>query len=133
MNIAEAELTAALSPRVNMRLAAQCFGTTTPRTTAYPSATPAETWDPATGVETSVAPLNPAALAELANYNHDMSRDIQVQNDYRRQFQGGRHLPPALAWLGVRAVRNDPICNSGQEHACGGHTGPIRRASLHPL
>jgi iron complex outermembrane receptor protein len=99
VNILEAELTAALSPRVNMRLAAQGLWCEFTADNCFPSANPAETWDPVTGVETSVTPLNPAALVETANYNHDMSRDIQVQNDFAGNFNvGGVSLKPLLGW-----------------------------------
>jgi outer membrane receptor protein involved in Fe transport len=98
-NILEAEMTAALSERVNMRLSAQCLWDNYTADNAYPSASPAETWNPQTGVETSVVPLNPAALAEVANYNHDMARDIQVQNDYAGNFEaGGISIQPLLGW-----------------------------------
>jgi hypothetical protein len=66
---------------------------------AYPSAAPVETWNQVTGVETSVAPLNPAALAEVGNYNHCMAREIQVQNDYAGNFNvGGISFKPLLGW-----------------------------------
>ena len=98
-NIIEGELTAALSPRINMRLSAQGMWDNYTADNAYPSVTPAETFDPATGVQTAVAPLNPAALAEIANYNHCMARDIQVQNDYAGNFNvGGSPSSPWSAW-----------------------------------
>lgn len=98
-NILEAELTAALSSRVNMRLAAQCMWDNYTADNAYPSASPAEKWDPTTGVEISVVPLDPTALAELANYNHCMARDIQVQNDYAGNFKvGGVSIQPLVGW-----------------------------------
>ena len=98
-NIMEAELTAALTPRINMRLASQVMWDDYTADNAYPSASPAETWDPVTGVEISVAPLTPAALAEVANYNHDMAREIQVQNDYAGNFEmGGISLKPLVGW-----------------------------------
>lgn len=96
-NIIEGELTAALSPRINMRLSAQGMWDNYTADNAYPSVTPAETFDPATGVQTAVAPLNPAALAEIANYNHCMARDIQVQNDYAGNFNvGGLSIKPLV-------------------------------------
>ena len=99
LNIAEAELTAALSPRVNMRLASQVLWDDFTADNAFPSANPAEKWDPATGVEISVTPLDPTALVETANYNHDMSRDIQVQNDFAGNFKvGGISLQPLVGW-----------------------------------
>ena len=82
-----------------MRLSAQGLWDNYTADNAYPSVTPAETWDPATGVETAVAPLNPAALAEIANYNHCMARDIQVQNDYAGNFNvGGVSIKPLVGW-----------------------------------
>jgi outer membrane receptor protein involved in Fe transport len=98
-NIVEAELTAALSSRINMRLAAQVMWDNYTADNAYPSAAPVETWNQVTGVETSVAPLNPAALAEVGNYNHCMAREIQVQNDYAGNFNvGGISFKPLLGW-----------------------------------
>jgi outer membrane receptor protein involved in Fe transport len=98
-NIAEAELTAALSQRINMRLSGQVMWDNYTADNAYPSASPKETWDPATGVEISVVPLDPTNLAELANYNHCMARDIQVQNDYAGNFKaGGFSLQPLVGW-----------------------------------
>jgi len=99
VNIAEAELTAALGPQVNLRLAAQALWDNYTADNAYPNGSVAEAWDPATGVEISAAPLNPAALTELGNYNHDMSRDIQVQNDVAGNFKaGGISLQPLVGW-----------------------------------
>jgi iron complex outermembrane receptor protein len=89
MNEAEAELTAALTSRINMRLAAQVLYDDFTAVDAGPSTTPTETFNQTTGVEIGVTPLNPAALSEIANYNHDMSRDIQVQNDYAGNFDLG--------------------------------------------
>ena len=98
-NIAEAELTAALSPQINMRLSGQIMWDNFTADNAYPSATPKETFDPQTGAQISVVPLNPAALAEIANYNHCMARDIQVQNDYAGSFNvGGFSLKPLVGW-----------------------------------
>jgi iron complex outermembrane receptor protein len=99
VNIAEAELTAALSPQINMRLGAQVLWDDFTADNQFPSASPVETWNQVTGVETSVTSLNPAALAETANYNHDMSRDIQVQNDFAGNFKvGGISLQPLVGW-----------------------------------
>ena len=98
-NSLEGELTAALNPRVNMRLAAKCMWDNYTADNAYPSAAPAEIWNAATGVETSVTPLVPTALAEVANYNHCMARDITVQNDYAGNFKaGGVSLQPLVGW-----------------------------------
>ena len=82
-----------------MRLASQVLWDDFTADNCFPSANPVEAWDPATGVETSVTQLNPAALVETANYNHDMSRDIQVQNDFAGNFNvGGVSVQPLLGW-----------------------------------
>jgi hypothetical protein len=99
MNIYEAELTAALGERINMRLSGQVLCDDYTADNAYPSVTPAETWNQSTGVEIAVAPLDPTNLAEIANYNHCLARDIQVQNDYAGNFQlSGISIKPLVGW-----------------------------------
>jgi outer membrane receptor protein involved in Fe transport len=87
VNIAEAELTTALSDRVNMRFAAEALFDNFTQDAAYPSQNPGETWDPATGQQISVTALNPSSISEIANYNHAMNREVQIQNDYAGNFK----------------------------------------------
>ena len=132
-NSLEAELTTALSAHINMRLAAKCMWDNYTADNAYPSAAPAETWDPATGVEIAVTQLNPAALAEVANYNHCMARDITVQNDYAGNFKLGSGVDPAAGRLGLRAVRNHGMGDPRFQSPGRGYRRPVRRVELHPV
>ena len=96
-NTAEAELTAALSERVNMRFAAQLYCDQMTAVYGYPAPSLPESWDPASGKETSVASINPAALPVFGAYAHSTAREIQVQNDYAGNFKvGGVSIQPVL-------------------------------------
>jgi iron complex outermembrane receptor protein len=98
-NTAAAELTAALGERINMRLAAQVDYSSFNYLFAHLNPTLTEKWDPNTGQEISVTPINPTAMPELAAIHPIMSRQIQVQNDYAGNFNVGRvSLQPVVGW-----------------------------------
>lgn len=98
-NRAEAELTAALGERINMRLAAQVYYDEHMAWVGYPSGGMVESWDPVTGEEIGVTQLNPAALGEVAVWQHSQTREIQIQNDYAGNFRaGGVSLQPTIGW-----------------------------------
>jgi outer membrane receptor for monomeric catechols len=120
-NAAEAELTAALSERINMRLAARVYYAYLDDDAAYPSPPLTETWDPTTGQETSVVPINPTALPEQYRSFQLESRDIQAQNDYAGNFNvGAVSLQPVAGWAYNQGsipvyyqaqTKNMPPCN----------------------
>jgi outer membrane receptor protein involved in Fe transport len=98
-NIVAAELTAALSDRINMRLGAEILYDAFTQDAAYPSTNPTETWNPNTGQEIGVVALIPSAISEIANFNHAMNREIQLQNDFAGNFNmGGVSLQPVVGW-----------------------------------
>jgi iron complex outermembrane recepter protein len=103
-NTLETELTAALSPTINMRLAGQLYDSNFHEQGVYPSPVTSETWNPVTGQETSVTPINPAAIPELARDYEILSRQVQVQNDYAGNFEAGpvslQPLVGAAFWRG---------------------------------
>lgn len=98
-NTVEVELTSALTDHINMRLAGQIYTNATDNVMAFPSATVPETWNPQTGVETGVTAINPNSLPVVGGYEHDTSRQIQLQNDYAGKFDaGGVTLDPVAGW-----------------------------------
>lgn len=98
-NIGSAEFTSALSDRINMRFGAEILFDDFTQDAAYPSTNPAEQWNPVTGQEIAVAALNPSAISEIANFNHAMNRDIQVQNDVAGNFEAGKvSIQPVVGW-----------------------------------
>ncbi|MDB6165352.1 MAG: TonB-dependent receptor plug [Lacunisphaera sp.] len=101
-NIAQAEFTSSLGDKVNMRLAAQILYSSFNVMMAFPTAakgTLTEAWDPATGQQISVTPINTSALPEIGAWEHSTSRQIQVQNDYAGKYElGGATLQPVLGW-----------------------------------
>jgi iron complex outermembrane receptor protein len=98
-NKLEDELTAALGDHVNMRLASVVYYATSNTQFAFPQGVINETWDPVTGVENSVSPVNPASVPELSYIEHWTSRQIQAQNDFAGNFEfGGVTLQPTVGW-----------------------------------
>jgi iron complex outermembrane receptor protein len=98
-NTAEAELTAALSDRINMRLAGEVEYTGENSLRGWPAPVLTEAWNPTTGQQTSVTAINPTALPEIAVYQIIMSRQIQAQNDFAGNFEaGGVSLKPVVGW-----------------------------------
>ncbi|HVW20168.1 MAG TPA: TonB-dependent receptor plug domain-containing protein [Opitutaceae bacterium] len=100
VNLLTGELTAALLGRVSTRLAASIAWDNFDQDAGYPSAVPAESWDPATGRENGVAAnFLPSAVPEIANHVRSFNRDIQVQNDYAMHFHPGAvSLEPVAGW-----------------------------------
>ena len=90
INTLEAEFTTSLWNKVSMRLAAQALSENFLQDAAYPSGNPAETFDPATGIETAVTPgYVVTAMPVVAQYTHGFWRGEQVQNDYAANFKPG--------------------------------------------
>jgi len=99
-NTAELELTAALGQRVNMRLSGQVYYSHwNTGISIRPAPSTPETWDPATGVEIGVTPINPLALVEIGDMFDLESRQIQFQNDYVGKFDvSGVGIEPLVGW-----------------------------------
>jgi outer membrane receptor for monomeric catechols len=98
-NVATAELTAALGERINMRLAGQIYYSNSNLFRAYPAPSFTEKWDPNTGQQISVTPIDPTALSVLAAIQHVTSRQIAFQNDFAGNFKvGGVSLHPLAGW-----------------------------------
>lgn len=99
-NMVEAELTAALAERVNMRLAAFWYGEMTTGFIEFPSPVIGETWDVNTGqVNAVTGGFNPASVPIVANLLHTKTNQIQVQNDIAGNFDvGGISLKPVAGW-----------------------------------
>jgi len=90
LNIGEAEFTTSLWDKVSVRVAAQALTDNFLQDAAYPSANPAETFDPATGIETAVAPgYVVTAVPEVGQFEHAFWRGFQFQNDYAANFHPG--------------------------------------------
>jgi len=99
VNILSGQLTTALADRISTRLAAEVFFDNNVGDSGYPSVSPAETFDPATGQVIAITPLNPAALPEVARKNHATTGEAQLQNDYAANFHpGGVSLQPVIGW-----------------------------------
>jgi iron complex outermembrane recepter protein len=99
VNIGEAVFTAPLSEHVSMRLAGQSIFDNNVGDSAFPSATPANTYDPATGQVIAVGTINPSALPIVARWNHAQNQGQQVQNDYAGKFSfAGISLQPVAGW-----------------------------------
>ncbi len=98
-NYFQAELTSALTDRINVRLGAQLYYNSTTNWMAYPTGGEANSWDPVTGVEIGVTPINPAALNEVGTWEASVNRQIQLQNDYAGNFEfNGMTVQPVIGW-----------------------------------
>jgi iron complex outermembrane recepter protein len=105
VNIVSGQLTAILADRVSMRLGMEALFDNNVGDSGFPSASPIETFDPATGQVTGLSSLNPAALPEVARYNHGISRDVQFQNDYATDFHPGEvSIQPVAGWACQQAA-----------------------------
>jgi iron complex outermembrane receptor protein len=107
LNIVSGQFTAALADRVNMRLGVEALFDNNIGDSGFPSASPTETFDPATGQVIGLSSPNPAALPEVARYNHAISRDVQLQNDYATDFHPGEiSIQPVVGWAFQQAANN---------------------------
>ena len=98
-HVAQAELTAALGDRIKMRLAGQVYYSMQNRIAAWPIPPIIATFDPNTGEQIAVAPINTSALPINASIFRLKSRQIQFQNDYAGKFQYGPvTLEPVVGW-----------------------------------
>jgi iron complex outermembrane recepter protein len=97
--IGEVEFTMPLFDVVNMRLAANVLKDVFTQNTSYPSASPGETYNAATGYATAIklpATFNITAMPVVGQYSHIGSRYIQLQNDYTANFK--------LKWIEITPV-----------------------------
>jgi iron complex outermembrane recepter protein len=89
LNTLESELTTELWDKVSMRVAVQGMSEEFLQDAAYPSSNPAETFNPVTGQEISVAPDNITSMPVVGQYEHYYWRGFQFQNDYAANFHPG--------------------------------------------
>ncbi|HTB81703.1 MAG TPA: TonB-dependent receptor plug domain-containing protein [Opitutaceae bacterium] len=105
VNIVSGQFTTTLADRISMRLGAEALFDNNVGDSGFPSASPTETFDPATGQVIALSSLNPAALPEVARYNHGVSRDVQLQNDYAASFHPGEvSIQPVAGWTYQQAA-----------------------------
>jgi len=105
VNLVSGQFTATVADRVSMRLGAEVFFDNNIGDSGFPSFSPTETFDPATGQVTGLSSPNPAALPEVARYNHGISRDVQLQNDYATDFHFGEiSIQPVAGWAYQQAA-----------------------------
>ncbi len=99
VNLLSGVFTTVLADRISMRLGAEFFFDNNIGDSGYPSASPAESFAPATGQVVAIAPVNPAASPEVARFNHALARDGQLQNDYAANFHPGAvSVRPVVGW-----------------------------------
>ena len=99
-NTGEAELTSALTDRINMRLGAEVdFSNWGTGVSIRPAPTSAVAYDPLSGQQISVTPINTAAIPEIGAIYKLVSRQIQLQNDFAGKFNVANiTLQPLLGW-----------------------------------
>jgi iron complex outermembrane receptor protein len=99
MSTAELNFQSALGSHVTMRLASDILWDNYNNHIAFPKNAPAETWNPSTGQQISVAPVNLASIPINLTYAQQQSRQIQLQNDYAGNFHPGPiSLQPVVGW-----------------------------------
>ncbi len=107
-NMGEAEFTTALGDHINMRLAGQIYYSNSNNVMAFPSTSIGETWNQQTGESIAVTPINPAALPILALDQHEISRQVQFQNDFAGNYKlPGVTLQPVFGWAYQRGYIPD--------------------------
>jgi outer membrane receptor protein involved in Fe transport len=89
INIGEAEFTTELWNKVSMRVGLQGMTDHFVQDAAYPSTNPAETFNPTTGQEISVAPITITSVPIVGQYGNYYWRGFQFQNDYAANFHPG--------------------------------------------
>ena len=123
-----AELTEALTERINMRLAGYLYYTNWMTGIGFrPAPVLTETWDTVTGQQISVTPVDPTALPEVGVLFRLASRQIGAQNDYAGNFDMGHgcSLKPLIGWsylqgqmMYYQAIdKNIPTCNLYTQNA----------------
>lgn len=99
MNFLSARLVSALGSHINMRFAGAVLYQNVGAWLAYPSVTPAETVDEATGEVISVGAWDPTNVTVIGTFQAQNRRLIQWQNDYAGTYHPGPvSLQPVVGW-----------------------------------